>query len=236
MADEGAVAIIPARGGSKRLPRKNILPIGGQPMIYWTIMSAKESQLFESIIVSTEDDEIADIASSTGVSVVKRRNALATDTASVVDVCLDCLETEEVYGRAYDSFCCLYATSPFRTASDIRGTMGLLDGERCRFAIAVAEFGMYPYQAMQFEGGDNQLRPFWPNLIKVRAEDVGVFYGDAGSTYAADVESFRKEKSFFGQSLCGYVIPKVRVSDIDTADDYLFAQSLASYLELGSSS
>ena len=135
-----AIAIIPARGGSKRLPRKNIADFMGKPIIAWTIEAAKASGAFERVVVSTEDEEIAAISEKFGADVDRRDPALATDTARETDVMLELLSREEQAGKYYDVTCCLYATAPLRKAQDIQAVIGLLEPGKCDFALAATTY------------------------------------------------------------------------------------------------
>jgi N-acylneuraminate cytidylyltransferase len=212
-----AIAVIPARGGSKRLPRKNILDFQGRPIIAWTIDAARESGLFERVLVSTEDAEIADVARRSGAEVAARPAALAGDTVGVVAVCLDLLEREAAAGCAYDIMTCLYATAPLRTAGDIVAVTGLL-GPGCDFAMAVTGYDLPPLQALRRDG-DGRLAPMWPEWISLRSQDTPELLVDNGSTYAVSVEAFRRAKTFYGPGLRGHAMPRGRSVDIDTAED-----------------
>jgi len=138
------IAIIPARGGSKRLPRKNLLPFLGRPMIAHTIETAHACRCFDRVVVSTEDPEIAEAGRIAGAQISARPASLATDTAGVVDVCLDLLTTVEHAGRSYDVFACLYATAPLRRADDVAAVMALLEDEHADFAMAITTFPIAP--------------------------------------------------------------------------------------------
>ena len=138
------LAIIPARGGSKRLPRKNIADFHGKPLIQWTIEAAQKSGCFSEIIVSTDDEEIAAVAAKCWAKVERRSVELATDEARVVDVCLDILAK-----RGHTSFACLYATAPLRNSEDICGTVRLVKPFRCDFAMAVAPFEASPIKLLE---------------------------------------------------------------------------------------
>src|SRR6266849_842542 len=135
------LAIIPARAGSKRLPRKNLLPFRGRPMLAYTIEAARDSRCFDRVVVSTEDDEIAGVARTAGAAVFKRSPELATDTARVTDVCLDVLAGEERAGRSYDVFACLHATAPLRRAEDIVAVVSLIECG-AEFAMAVTTYAV----------------------------------------------------------------------------------------------
>lgn len=191
-----AVAIIPARGGSKRLPRKNVVEFLGRPIIAFTIEAAVTSGCFERIVVSTEDDEIADVCSRLGALVDRRPRQLATDTATVVEVCTDFLDREEAAGRRWDVLACLYATAPLRNAEDIRGVVGLIEPGRCGFAMAVTTYGHSPYQALKF-ADDSTLTPMWPDLIERRTNELPSLRVDNGSTYVVNIVEFRRHLTFY---------------------------------------
>jgi pseudaminic acid cytidylyltransferase len=221
-----AVAIIPARGGSQRLPRKNIANFLGRPMLAYTVDAAIESGCFARVVVSTEDDEIAEVAARTGAVVDRRRPELATHQVGLVDVCLDFLEREELEGRRWQNLACLYATAPMRNAKDIRDTMALLEPGRCGFAMAVTSYDHYAHQALKFEAG-NALTPMWPELVTRRGSDLPPLRAGNGSTYAVNVAEFRKYRSFYGPNLRGHDMPRDRSVDIDTPDDFELAVWLA---------
>lgn len=217
-----AVAIIPARGGSKRLPRKNVLEFFGRPIIAYTIDAARESGCFDRVVVSTEDDEIAAAAARCGADVHRRPAALATDKATVVEVCLEFLDSEAKQGRAWPVLGCLYATAPLRDADDIRKTVALLEPVRCTFAMAISRYNMSPHEAMKV-GPDGALSPMWPELADMRSSDLPPLRVDNGSTYAAEVAAFREQRTFCGRTLRGYEMPMSRSVDIDTPEDFEFA-------------
>jgi pseudaminic acid cytidylyltransferase len=213
-----SIAIIPARGGSKRLPRKNILAFLGKPIIAYTIESALACGLFDRIIVSTEDAEIATIAQKFGAEAVDRPQSLATDSSTVVEVCLDAIDREEQAGHHYTTMCCLYATSPLRNAQDIRDTMNLVTSGRCDFAMAITEYSLPPHQALR-EGRSGTLEPMWPELVHLSSQKVGRLYVDCGSTYAVSVPKFRDARTFYGPGLLGHIMPRDRSVDIDVKED-----------------
>lgn len=220
------LAIIPARGGSRRLPRKNVLPFNGMPIIAYTIGAALETGLFARVVVSTEDAEIADVAGRYGAEVDARPMRLAADAATIVEVCEELLGREAQAGREYDSLCCLYATAPLRNAEDIAGTVTLLDPQACDFSIAVTRYLHYPHQALRKVGGEF-LTPMWPELADVRASALGQLVAGNGSTYCARVTEFLRLRSFQGPRLRGYEMPLSRSVDIDTEEDFQIALALS---------
>lgn len=213
-----AIAVIPARGGSKRLPRKNIAPFFGHPIIAHTIRAALDSGSFDRVVVSTEDDEIANAARSYGAEVDRRPLALAGDRASVVDVCVELLTREIAAGRNYVAMGVLYATAPLRGAEDIRATMALLEPRRCDFALAVTDYDLPPYRALRREA-DNTLVPMWPEFAFVKSQDMPPLYVNNASTYCVSVSAFLQNKSFTGPGARGHFISRARTTDIDTTED-----------------
>ncbi len=212
------ICIIPARGGSKRLPRKNIIDFDHKPIISYTILSAIESDLFKNVIVSTDDEEIADISSNYGADIDIRNKKLATDEARVVNVCLDFLNTQKSIGNHYDVLCCLYPTAPLRNVEDIINSINLLENENCNSVMAVTEFHYPCHQALKMDK-DNYLNPMWPDLVSKRSSELPKLYVDNGSTYSVKVEQFIKEETFILNPFKGYIMPRNRSVDIDNNSD-----------------
>lgn len=224
------IAIIPARGGSKRLPRKNIIDFKGKPIICWTIESALNSGIFDEVIVSTEDDEIASIALKCGAKVEYRESSLAQDNSTVNEVLLSVLNKKQVENQLPDIFCCLYATSPLRNSEDIRNTVSLVSDGLCQQSMAVTEFDLPVHQAMQL-ANSKLLTPLFPQLINKRESEVEKIVVDNGSTYVSTVESFLKTKNLLAEGVLGYMMPRVRSVDIDEIDDLKMALFNASLLD-----
>lgn len=224
------LAVIPARGGSRRLPRKNIADFGGRPIISWTVSAALETGSFDRVVVSTDDVDIARVAASAGAEVSRRPPALASDTARVVDACLDLLESESDQARKYETLCCLYPTAPLRHAGDIQAVLDLIEPGVCEFAMATTRYTHPPHQALVSQE-DGHLRPLWPELVDRRAAELGELYVDNGSTYAARVDAFRRHRTFHGPGLRGWCMPFERSIDIDEQSDLALARRLAGMLE-----
>ena len=221
-----AVCLIPARGGSKRLPRKNIVDFHGRPIISYTIEAALECKIFEQVVVSTEDDEIANIAQYYGADIAKRKVSLASDTSRIVDVCLDFLETEDQRGCKYDVLGCLLATAPMRTAEHIRNAFDLLCKYDSNFVMAVTTYSKSPLQALRQEK-DGTLNPMWPEWINIRSQNRPPVWVDNGSTYLARVNTFRAERTFYGKGLRGYIMPREYSIDIDEPLDLEVARFIS---------
>lgn len=223
------LCVIPARGGSKRLPRKNIIDFRGKPIICYTIEAAQTADRFDRILVSTEDEEIAWVAAGFGAEIDRRNPDLATDTATVTQVLLDLLDREEAAGRPYDLISCLFATAPLRGADDVRAVVDLVVPGQCDFAVAVTDYDLPPHQAMRLEA-DGSLQPLFPDLIDTRMSDLGTVRVDNGSTYAASVPRFREHRHFFGPGCRGHAMPRARSCDIDVEEDLLLARWYAARL------
>ncbi len=220
------LAVIPARGGSKRLKRKNILPFMDKPMMTHTIASAGQSGLFKRVLVSTEDAEISMIALEYGAEVVMRPHSLAGDSARVVDVCAHVLESESLSGRYYDIMVCLYATAPLRRAEDIRAVSAMIEPGVCDFAMAITRFRQPPHQALKMDH-KGFLAPMWPDLVDLKSQEVPEMFVDNGSTYAVTVKAFLEHMTFYGPNLRGHEMPFHNSVDIDTSEDLTLAQYFA---------
>ena len=200
------------------MPRKNIIDFLGKPMIAYSIEAAIQTGLFCRIVVSTEDEEIADISSHFGAEIDYRPPALANDVATVSDVCIDLLYREQAHGREYDLLCILYATAPMRNARDIKNVMCLIEPDVCDYAMAVTHFVQPPYQALSVEK-NHWAKPLWPEMVFLREADIGHLCIDNGSTYAVSVPAFRQSKAFYHDKMRVYFMPRERSVDINTQED-----------------
>ena len=217
------VAIIPARGGSKRLPRKNILPLGGKPMIVHAIEAAQKSGVFDEIIVSTEDEEIASIAKEEKVRVFTREDSLATDQATVAQVCVDVLEQLKTEDNFPDYFCCIYATAAFLLPEDLIESEKLLhQSVKADVVMGVSSYPIHPYKAMAEK--DGILQVVWPQEAYKKSNSFPDFVASNGTLYWAKSETFSIETDFYPERLTGYKIPAERAIDIDTPEDYELAK------------
>jgi pseudaminic acid cytidylyltransferase len=213
-----SIAIIPARGGSKRLPRKNITLLRGRPVITYTISAALESKAFSRTVVSTEDAEIAEIAESAGAEVHPRPRELARDDIGVVEVCVDVLKRFGGEGVFPASFCCLYATAALRTAEDIVRAKSLLEPGACDFVMGVTEYHATPYHALVSDK-NGYLKLMWPDLAEKSRQQRPPVVVDNGSVYWCVTGSFLKHQTFYGPTLRGYTMPRSRSVDLDTVED-----------------
>lgn len=197
----------------------------GKPIIAYAIEAAFKTELFDRVIVSTEDSEIAEISANYGAEIDKRIPSLATDTATVLDVCVDFLMRGKSRGYEYDLLCALYATAPLRNVNDIRGVVNLVQPPECNFALAVTRYGQPPHQALKMLP-DNALEPMWPELVNSQSDSIQRLCVDNGSTYAVSVPAFLEQRSFYGKALKGYEMPEERSVDCDTKKDLNFLNYL----------
>ena len=200
------------------MPRKNVVDFAGRPIIAYTIEAALRSGLFRRVIVSTEDAKIADVSARYGAEVDARPPHLASDTATVVEVCLDLLERQAMAGLEYDVICCLYATAPLRVVDDIHAVVGLIEPGQCDFAMAVTAYDLPPQQALRRDSGGD-LTPLFPDLVGKKSQEIGELVVDNGSTYAASIPAFRDAKSFYGPRLAGHFMARERSVDLDEPGD-----------------
>lgn len=220
--------LIPARGGSKRLPRKNVLPFLGKPMLTWTIECAQASELFDTIHVSTEDEEIGRIAEESGGVWIHRPKMLAGDRITVAQVCEDFLNREENAGRSHEILVVLYPAAPLRTPDDIRQVVRLVEEDSADFALTAREFPYDPCEALVVHQ-DATAVPWQPELFAKPRQDRPVLRIDAGSVYAVRVSEFRSIGDFFGPNTKVVEVPPERAVDIDTAEDLARTEFYASW-------
>ena len=211
------LAIIPARGGSKRLRRKNIAPLEGKPMLAYSIEAALQSGVFEQVCVSTEDEQIAAVAEDYGASVpFLRPLALAADTVGVVQVCLHGLDFFAAQGKQFETLGVLLPTSPLRRGEDIRAAYEQFRAADTDFFMAVTDYVYSPFQALHEQAG--YLKPFWDaSYYRTRSQDLPSVMVDNGAIYLMQVEAFRREKIFYGERLIGFSMPRERSVDVDDA-------------------
>lgn len=211
------LALIPARGGSKGLPRKNVLVAGGRPLIGWTVAAAQSSAAVGHTILSSDDDEIMAAARASGCSVPFRRPAeLASDTASTMDVVFHALDQFP----QYEYLVLLQPTSPLRSAADIDAAFALMQQQRAPSCVSVCEVEQSPYW-MYRVGVDERLSAVLqaPEGVS-RRQDLPPVYTLNGAIYIARTDWLRRTRSFVGADTVGYRMPRERSIDIDTAQDF----------------
>lgn len=217
------LAVIPARGGSKRIPRKNIKQFCGKPILAYSIEAAIQSQLFDEVMVSTDDDEIASIAKQYGASVPFFRSVEASDDhATTADVLLEVVEKYHQAGREFLHICCIYPTAPFVTAKKLYDAFQLLCGSGADALVPVVPFSYPPLRGFVLENGHIRMR--WPEFEGTRSQDLPPIYHDCGQFYFARTEALLREKTMFCQKTVPMLLSELEMQDIDTEVDWELAE------------
>lgn len=227
-----AIAIIPARGGSKRIPHKNLKPFDGVPMIVRSIRTALASGVFDEVVVSTDDENIAELARVHGAQVpFMRPAALADDFTGTAAVIAHALG--ELQGRSVDFVCCLYATAPLLQARFLRQGLELLRGHPDKsFAFSVTGFG-FPVQRALTLDEQGALTPLYPQFRDTRSQDLPEAFQDAGQFYWGRREAWLRGDALFSPKSLPVILPRYLVQDIDTPEDWARAEYLYSALKAG---
>lgn len=220
------VAIIPARGGSKRIPRKNIKIFCGKPMIAWSIEAAKDSGCFDKIIVSTDDTEIAETARQCGAQVPFMRPAeLSDDYAGTIPVIRHAVQWLQEHEVSVDYACCIYATAPFVSAEDLQRGWQLLKGSAHDYAFSVTSYA-FPIQRAIRITKQGSVAMFNPEHFMTRSQDLDEAWHDAGQFYWGTAAAWLAEKPLFASGSVPVKLPRHRVQDIDTPEDWTRAEWL----------
>lgn len=219
-----AVCIIPARGGSKRVPGKNRRDFAGMPLIAHPIGAAIESGCFSRIVVSTDDEKIAQIAKEHGAEVPFMREAsLADDQTGTAEVVIDAIQ--RIGAETSDLVCCLYPTAPLVTPDDLTQSKMKISVSFADALVAVAEYDFAPLRAFK-TADDGSLSFNWPEHALTRSQDLPELLHDAGAFYWVRTEPFLQSGKLIAEYTIGYQLPRWRVVDIDTEDDFKMAQML----------
>ena len=225
VAERRIVSIIPARFGSKGLPRKNIKLLAGKPLIAYSIEAALESKTIEKIVISTDDRQVMDISNSYGVEVIKRPKELSRDESPTINVIFHALEVLKTENYKTDVILLLQPTSPLRTAEDIDDSIRLYLESHCESVISVCEFEHSPYWSFKIEGG--YLRPlFGAEALKRRRQDLEMAYVPNGALFISIPENLRKYDGFYCPGTIPYIMPPERSIDIDNEVDFLLVELL----------
>lgn len=226
---ERVLGLIPARGGSKGLPGKNIMHLGGIPLVVWTIRAAQASRFIDNIVLSSDDPLIMNVARDAGCDVpFSRPPELATDHASSVDVALHALEKVE----GYDWLVLLQPTSPLRTANDIDAAIELCSKSKADSCVSVSEVSESPYWMYRLDR-EHRLSPLIPPQPEiVRRQDLPPIYALNGAVYLIRVDTFRAMRRFVHAETVAHVMPRERSIDIDTLEDFETASRLVSAASL----
>lgn len=220
--NNSSIAIITARGNSKRIPRKNIKEFCGKPIMNYSIEAALHSGLFTEVMVSTDDEEIAEIAKRAGAQVpFMRSSATASDYASTDDVILEVLNRYKELGREFETFCCLYPTAPFVTAKKLQKAAKLL--ERADAVMPVVAFS-YPPQRCVILNEDGELRMKWPEYAQTRSQDLETYYHDCGQFYFCRTKPVLENGTTDLPHMAPMIMSELEVQDIDNPEDWALAE------------
>lgn len=225
------LAVIPARGGSKRIPRKNIKPFCGKPMIAWSIEAAQLSGCFDRIIVSTDDAEIAEVARFHGAEVpFMRPPELSDDHTGTIPVIAHAIDWMNRNVGTVGVACCLYATAPLVQAEDLRRGFDLLQQSGADYTFSVTSYA-FPIQRAIRITADRRVEMFNPEHFNTRSQDLEEAFHDAGQFYWGRAAAWLAGKPLFSQDAAPVLLPRYRVQDIDTADDWVRAEVIFEILK-----
>jgi N-acylneuraminate cytidylyltransferase len=225
------VAVIPARGGSKRIPRKNIRPFAGKPMIAHSIQCAVQSGLFQRVIVSTDDEEIADVARRHGAEIpFFRPRELSDDHAGTTEVIAHAVEWLQARGITLTAACCIYATAPFVRAADLHEGLELLESGSWQYVFSATTFAFPIFRSFRQDAAAG-VEMFFPEHFTTRSQDLPEALHDAGQFYWGRPQAWLARARIFDRSSTFVRIPRWRVQDIDTEEDWARAELMGKYLQ-----
>jgi len=217
------VAIITARGGSKRIPHKNIREFCGRPIIAYSIQAAKESGVFDAVMVSTDSEEIAEIAKKEGAEVpFLRSEATSGDYASTADVILEVLQQYEDRGEQYDVVCCIYPTAPFVTSDKLKDAVALLEEKKYDSVMPATQFSFPPLRGMVMN--EDKVSYKWEQYASARSQDLEPIYHDCGQFYVLNVETFKTARKLVTKNTGAIEISELEMQDIDNEIDWKLAE------------
>jgi len=220
---KNCIAIIPARGGSKRIPRKNIRPFEGSPIISYSIKAALDSGCFTEVMVSTDDSEIAEIALYHGAVVpFFRSEQNSGDQSTTSEVILEVLSAYKQKGVDFDYACCIYPTAPFVNPAKLKEAFEILKKENASTVLPMVRFSYPIFRALKQE--NRKLDFFWPEYRSSRSQDLPEAFHDAGQFYFMDVKHFLKNSQIFNANTLGIEVPEREVQDIDNESDWILAE------------
>jgi len=226
------IAIIPARGGSKRIPRKNIRDFLRKPVIAYSIEAAIKSEIFDEVMVSTDDNEIAKIAKDYGANVPFFRSyESSTDTASTIAVLTEVLSEYSKTGKTYINMCCIYPCAPFVTAGRLRNSYEKFIADKTNSAFPVVKFSYPPQRCLVIRNG--KVMMLHPKNYTIRSQEFEPLYHDAGQFYFGKCDVIVREKRLFCENSTPIVLPESEVQDIDTEEDWIIAEMKYKILQAG---
>ena len=220
---EKIVAIIPARGGSKRIPRKNIKIFLGKPIIVYSIEAAFKSCLFDEVMVSTDDEEIADIAKLYGAKVPFMRSAqCSNDYASTVDVMEEVISCYEKTGFNFNYLCCIYPTAPLISADKLKESFELMKLNNYDSSFPIVPFSYPVLRGLRVN--EKLVKMVWPEYFNSRSQDMETIFHDAGQFYMAKVKSLQLKKTFWTENTGAIILSELESQDIDNESDWKIAE------------
>ncbi len=229
--EQKRIAIIPARGGSKRIPRKNIKDFLGKPILAYSVEVALESRLFETVMVSTDDPEIAEFGKKYGASIPFLRSAEnANDTAGTAAALLEVIENYLNRGETFSYGCCLYATAPFITPEKLRRAYQKVKEGGFDTVFTATQFS-YPIQRALRQTDTGRVEMIWPENQSKRSQDLEPTYHDAGQLYWFRPEALKREKRLFTENSGILEVPQTEVQDIDEPEDWQIAEMKYQFLQ-----
>ncbi len=219
------ILIIPARGGSKRIPKKNIKSFLGKPILAYSIEAALKSGIFDEVMVSTDSEEIAAVAREYGASVPFLRSAeTANDYATTADVLFEVLEEYKKRGMEFDCLSCIYPTAPFVTAEKLKAAYEAYIGSGADSLLSVVAFSYPPQRGLIYDESGKYVTFREPEHVNTRSQDLPKMFHDSGQFYFTMVEAYYRNKSFAVGRSIPYILPETEVQDIDTEEDWKIAE------------
>lgn len=226
------IAVIPARGGSKRIPRKNIKLFCGKPMLAWSIDAARNSGCFDRVIVSTDDDEIAQVAQECGAEVpFMRPSELSDDYTSTIPVIAHAIRAAEIHNLSDNLICCIYATAPFLDAFYLKLGLQKLEGSGAEYVFSVTRYEFPIQRAIRISTLGN-VEMLYPEHFNTRSQNLEPTYHDAAQFYWGRAEAWLSGKPIFSRAAVPVILPPHRVQDIDTHEDWERAEWMFRSMDL----
>lgn len=227
-----ALAIITARGGSKRIPKKNIKEFCGKPILAYSIQAALDSKLFDEVMVSTDSEEIAEVARKYGAQVPFMRSERSSDDyATTADVLLEVLEEYEKRGKNFEYMTCIYPTAPFVTAQKLSYGMEQLKAENAVMAMPVVAFSYPPQRGYVIQ--DERLNMKWKENFNKRSQDLEKLYHDCGQFYIYQVDKYKEKKGQIVEGIVPIIVDEMEVQDIDNETDWKLAELKYQFMKKG---
>ena len=217
------IAIITARGGSKRIPHKNIKDFCGSPILTYSIKAAIASDIFDEVMVSTDDVEIAQVAKDCGAKVpFMRSEKTSDDYSTTAEVLMEVLADYQKVGKSFEWMCCIYPTAPFVTAEKLKQSFLFLENKKADALVPVVRFSFPPQRC--FIVKDQQIEYKWPQYAMTRSQDLEPLYHDAGQFYFIKSNVFLEQKTMVPKKTIPYILDEMEVQDIDNIDDWNIAE------------